>query len=132
MNIAYCVDVSGSISGEHISAAIRFLERELKPKDAIIMFDIRAQIVSLDYLRDPKWHNVFLGGTDATEALTLCKQQGYSPVLISDGYLLEGQKEQFDKFIDMEWLVAFSDHKKYTDECPCGIHHSMCSYHRGV
>lgn len=106
MTTAYCIDVSGSMMSEQIRAAFDFVAMGIEPGDHIIVFDIKAVAVSLNWIRkSPDDYRVGSGGTDAKECIALANKLGcYSKVLISDGYLVAEDLMMFNKFIDVTKL----------------------------
>jgi hypothetical protein len=106
MATAYCIDISGSVMDSQIKAAFDFVRKGFEPGDFVIVFDVRAVAVTLDW---PESKRQFFGrgGSDTTEALALAKELGaYQTVCISDGYLSPGQLDGFSKDIDIIELEA--------------------------
>jgi predicted metal-dependent peptidase len=105
MTTAYCVDISGSMGDDYIKAAFDFIRSGIEPGDSIIVFDVRAVVVSLDYINNPCVY-YGRGGTDVKECLDLVKKLGhYNSILISDGWTIEEDIKKFSKFINVESLI---------------------------
>ena len=116
MATAYCIDISGSVCDHQIKAAFDFVRKGIEPGDFIIVFDVRAVAVTLDYEKDTA-RFMGRGGTDAKEALQLAKELGaHQTVCISDGYMMPDQLDQFSKTIDIVKLEESNG--KHVVSCP--------------
>lgn len=103
MITVHCVDVSGSMSEEQITLAQQEVLRRFKPKDIVVLFDIRFQIVTdlerkfSDYLY-PRGV-IGRGGTDPTEAVEFAKKQNAKSIIYTDGYILDTQLSMGDEIV---------------------------------
>lgn len=98
--IAYCVDVSGSVSNGQILAALAWIRDRLQPEDRVIAFDSSAHLLSLEDFQlarhptDPSGR----GATCAKETFELVRElaEGSTIVVVSDGYFLRDGLPPFE------------------------------------
>jgi predicted metal-dependent peptidase len=103
MKTVHCVDVSGSMSGWHIDRAQAEVMRRFKPKDIVVLFDRRFQVVTdlerkfTEYL----YPNVLIGrgGSDPTEAIEFAKKQNAKSIIYTDGYILDTDLSKGDEIV---------------------------------
>jgi predicted metal-dependent peptidase len=116
----FCLDVSGSMCSDDIRRALSIIADHAKPTDFLLLFDCEVQgIWPVDQAMklsktDPETAverlctgvNKGRGGTDANPVFVeIEKREGklsnVHTVLLSDGFMGEGQVDTFDEFVNV-------------------------------
>jgi predicted metal-dependent peptidase len=103
MITVHCVDVSGSMGDEQLDQAKQEVLRRFKPKDIVVLFDIRFQVVTdlerkfTEYLYPDGI--IGRGGSDPTEAVEFAKKQNARSIIYTDGYILDTDLAKGDEIV---------------------------------
>lgn len=101
MTSLHCIDVSGSMSDDMINIARQEMLKRFKDGDTIVVFDCRFVVVT-DLDVDFRTYISCVGGTYAQPVLDYAKKINASPILYSDGYILDSEKLQFSSFVKIK------------------------------